>query len=1040
MNNDFEVFISFKNANDDVEIADTIYKRLSSKNIKCFFSNDTILKIGKSDYLDLIDSALNTSKILILIASSKENVTSEFIKHEWKSFLNELYSNRKKGELFVLLNGMETYELPYALRDRQNYYKNDLDKLIDIVINALSLPTEANNTTLLSVSEFNNSNFTKQFSTNHMRKCLDVYVSNFIISDSKLCFLIAEYCIGATDFIEQYVLKFRNDNSIIYSNSVERLKTFISNQKDVMDNIKLIFIDNISSHDDISYMIGLLNQFSNIKIVSIIPLHLENDLYKYTEGISFSIYKIPFLSRNEIKEMFNKAFNSNEEMPFRVCELICNLQIDYIKKPYFINIYISAIKANRLSISNFSLPYILELIEVNKDLLEKEVDILKYLIRNKTYHIPLDNNELENSIKLLSDFGLIVRYQNYYVYRNESIIKYKISKLLFQNNPLDKKFELFSGLFEDCIPIYISYAYSNSIRLTEFDYSKLSINNLFNVINCVVINEKGLLDVVNIKEIKEYILDYVLRNIENGYYQNSRMIIDTLDNYNLVDKDDINVLNLTYDYYYYGIIKISDKKNLRSLFYNAQMFYYTDQYKESLKLYKRIFKKKMNPVMHSDAYLNYLDVLVDAGYAKKIGRLIDRNSNIKLSIQQLGHQKNIEGYVLTSDGKYLEAINKYFESIELLKKDEQDNMLAKDYGDIAIVYIYLGKLDEAEKYAKKNLFICTNNGNYHGLCAANQILARINFLNRDYISAYKYLYLSLMYSQYTGNKWREVRIKLYLNILNQFTGLPKYNVNNLLMEINDIKSDEFWPFSYTLMAIDFVETDICKSKVLLDKCNGYIQYTNEKENRNIFYMVNSYLKKDNKKYSLFSSEMQKSYFEFKQLPKKFFENYVPYREFFCDDLELLKPSTEYCNDIFDYSSDYETTRFMLWNAHVTINDTLNYIEMCIDKMNDDNYLAWVIVKDGKAIGMIDFTYNEELLGYEIGYILSRNFWRQGIMTKVAKIIISHFKEMHQKKIIGVVFSNNIPSKKTLIKLGFKYIGSRENCDAITENMYELELC
>ncbi len=64
---------------------------------------------------------------------------------------------------------------------------------------------------------------------------------------------------------------------------------------------------------------------------------------------------------------------------------------------------------------------------------------------------------------------------------------------------------------------------------------------------------------------------------------------------------------------------------------------------------------------------------------------------------------------------------------------------------------------------------------------------------------------------------------------------------------------------------------------------------------------------------------------------------------------------------------------------------------------------------------------ENLLGRELGYVLSKDYWNKGIMTEaISKVIEYCFKILKLNYLIATCFNYNIESKKVLEKLNFKF--------------------
>lgn len=117
----YDVFISYKatlpngEKTEDSIIAREIYEELTKKNYKVFFAEKTLEnKIG-SEFEPIIFKALHTSKIFILVGTSKENVESPWIRNEWSRFIDRIKNNESKlsNTCFIpVFKDMNPYDMP----------------------------------------------------------------------------------------------------------------------------------------------------------------------------------------------------------------------------------------------------------------------------------------------------------------------------------------------------------------------------------------------------------------------------------------------------------------------------------------------------------------------------------------------------------------------------------------------------------------------------------------------------------------------------------------------------------------------------------------------------------------------------------------------------------------------------------------------------------------------------------------------------------------------------------------------------------------
>ena len=143
----YEIFISFKNNDEngkptkESKTADKLYKFLTAEGFRVFFSNVELEFTGKAQYTKVIDEALDSSRFLVAVGSSHENLNSQWVRYEWESFLNDIRSDIKpNAEVFVVLDGMKIHELPRALRQQQAFdaaESESFERLCRFISNAL---------------------------------------------------------------------------------------------------------------------------------------------------------------------------------------------------------------------------------------------------------------------------------------------------------------------------------------------------------------------------------------------------------------------------------------------------------------------------------------------------------------------------------------------------------------------------------------------------------------------------------------------------------------------------------------------------------------------------------------------------------------------------------------------------------------------------------------------------------------------------------------------------------------------------------------
>lgn len=126
---EYDVFISCKN--EDYSIAEEVYSYLKDNGFHVFLSPKELHKMKDSEYMDVISEALDSAYHIIVLGTSKENLRSQWVKFEWVTFLNELLSGRKSGQVLTFLEGnISIADLPIQLRHFESFNLNNYQDAI----------------------------------------------------------------------------------------------------------------------------------------------------------------------------------------------------------------------------------------------------------------------------------------------------------------------------------------------------------------------------------------------------------------------------------------------------------------------------------------------------------------------------------------------------------------------------------------------------------------------------------------------------------------------------------------------------------------------------------------------------------------------------------------------------------------------------------------------------------------------------------------------------------------------------------------------
>lgn len=128
------------------------------------------------------------------------------------------------------------------------------------------------------------------------------------------------------------------------------------------------------------------------------------------------------------------------------------------------------------------------------------------------------------------------------------------------------------------------------------------------------------------------------------------------------------------------------------------------------------------------------------------------------------------------------------------------------------------------------------------------------------------------------------------------------------------------------------------------------------------------------------------------------------------------------NDIYEYSKSPTISQYMYFKRIDDINQMKEYISNCIEQYNkkDKDIHSLSIIYNSKVIGEIALLFFEE--GTELFWIISEKYQNQGFAYEAAVAYIDYIKDnFNLSKISAHCDTRNVPSKKLMEKLGFKYL-------------------
>ena len=144
-------------------------------------------------------------------------------------------------------------------------------------------------------------------------------------------------------------------------------------------------------------------------------------------------------------------------------------------------------------------------------------------------------------------------------------------------------------------------------------------------------------------------------------------------------------------------------------------------------------------------------------------------------------------------------------------------------------------------------------------------------------------------------------------------------------------------------------------------------------------------------------------------------------------LILRKITQADANDMYEYSSKPDVSKYLSWNPHSDISQARDYIDSVIEEYSADKSYCWAIELREiiKFIGIVRiFDVSLSNKRGEISYILNPEFQGKGLMIEaIATVIDFCFNKLKFNRIQARCTKDNLSSERIMQKLGMKYEGT-----------------
>ncbi len=143
-------------------------------------------------------------------------------------------------------------------------------------------------------------------------------------------------------------------------------------------------------------------------------------------------------------------------------------------------------------------------------------------------------------------------------------------------------------------------------------------------------------------------------------------------------------------------------------------------------------------------------------------------------------------------------------------------------------------------------------------------------------------------------------------------------------------------------------------------------------------------------------------------------------------LILRKLTPDDAQDMFEYASDPEMTRYVAWSPHTSIESSQEFIAWVMNRYERGQVANWGVERKGgrKLIGTCGYGWWDVSNAHaEIGYALARRYWNQGLTTEAVKAVIAFgFQRMGLHRVQATCAIENIASARVMEKAGMQFEG------------------
>lgn len=128
-------------------------------------------------------------------------------------------------------------------------------------------------------------------------------------------------------------------------------------------------------------------------------------------------------------------------------------------------------------------------------------------------------------------------------------------------------------------------------------------------------------------------------------------------------------------------------------------------------------------------------------------------------------------------------------------------------------------------------------------------------------------------------------------------------------------------------------------------------------------------------------------------------------------------------DVYEYSSNSENVKYMIWGPN-NEEDTRNFINDCMqaEKITPRKQYDFAVVhkESGKVIGGCGLYLNIRFDEAMLGWILNKDYWKQGYGAELGKALIKYgFENLKLHRVYATCNAENYGSYRVMEKCGMR---------------------